>query len=110
PFYTRHHRDHHSCRYYGTSADPEYAANLLLARGWTGGLFYTVQILVYPVLFFLRFLLSPLTFLRPQWRTAALRHASSLTMNWHYERETNEFDRTMITWVELLCFVRAAFI
>jgi hypothetical protein len=29
PFFTRHHRDHHSQRFYGTPEDPEYVANCL---------------------------------------------------------------------------------
>ena len=33
-FFTRHHRDHHSQRMYGTPEDPEYVANVLEAGNW----------------------------------------------------------------------------
>ena len=60
-----------------------------------------------PVIVFLRFLLAPLTFLHPKLRLWTLEHASSLTMNWHYKRKVNDFDRWAITTVELLCCLRA---
>ena len=34
PFFTRHHRDHHSQRMYGTPEDPEYVANVLEGGNW----------------------------------------------------------------------------
>jgi len=108
PFFTRHHRDHHSQRMYGTPEDPEYVANVLEAGNLASGLGYFALMLAYPVMVFLRFLLSPLTFLHPKLRQWTLENASSLTLNYRYTRRITPFDRKVITAMELLCFVRAA--
>jgi fatty acid desaturase len=110
PFFTRHHRDHHSARMYGTPEDPEYVANVLEAGSWRSGLIYAAHVAVFPVLVFLRFLLAPLSFLSPRLRQATLERASSLTMNLRYRRKITPFDRFAITAVEIPCFLRAAFI
>ena len=110
PFFTRHHRDHHSARMYGTPEDPEYVANVLEAGNWRSSLIYALHIAIFPVLVFLRFLLAPLTFLSPRIRQAVLERASSMTLNLRYRRRITPFDRFAITAIELLCFVRAAFI
>jgi fatty acid desaturase len=110
PFFTRHHRDHHSARMYGTPEDPEYVANVLEAGSWRSGLIYASHVAVFPVLVFLRFLLAPLSFLSPRLRQATLERASSLTMNLRYRRKITPFDRFAITAVEIPCFLRAAFI
>lgn len=110
PFFTRHHRDHHTQRMYGTPEDPEYVANVF-QRGNTFSFFlYCLHMLVFPLLVFLRFLLAPLTFVHPRLREVVLRRASSLTLNRNYQRHLTDFDRRVITAIEMLCFVRAAFI
>ncbi len=110
PFFTRHHRDHHSHRLYGTPQDPEYVANVCCPGTWRSMLWYSCKILLFPLAVFLRFLLSPLSFLHPRLREFVLRRGSSLTMNWRYERKLNSFDRWAITSVELLCWIRATMI
>lgn len=110
PFFTRHHRDHHSARMYGTPEDPEYVANVLEAGNWRSALLYALHVAIFPVLVFLRFLLAPLTFLSPRLRQLVLERASSMTMNLQYKRKITPFDRFAIAAVEVPCFVRAAFI
>jgi fatty acid desaturase len=110
PFFTRHHRDHHSQRLYGTPEDPEYMANVMESGNPVSIARYAAFVAVFPALVFLRFLLAPLTFLHPSLREWTLRHASSLTFNRRYERTPTESDRRAIMAVEALCFVRAAMI
>jgi fatty acid desaturase len=110
PFFTRHHRDHHSQRIYGTPEDPEYVANVLTAGSWRSAVGYFMHLLVFPLLVFLRFLLAPLSFVHPRIRQWVLEHASSLTLNINYRRRMTPFDRRAITALELLCFVRASMI
>jgi fatty acid desaturase len=110
PFFTRHHRDHHSARMYGTPEDPEYVANVLEAGNWRSAALYAAHVAIFPVLVFLRFLLAPLTFLSPGLRGIVLERASSMTMNTRYRRRITRFDRFAITAVEVLCFLRAAFL
>ena len=110
PFFTRHHRDHHSQRYYGTPQDPEYVANWVEGGNATSVLSYMLKILVMPVAVFLRFLLVPFTFVTPQVREWTLRHASALTFNREYERRPTAADRRAILAVEIPCFMRALMI
>lgn len=110
PFFTRHHRDHHSQRYYGTPEDPEYVANVLEGGNPRSMAGYVVYVLAFPLLVFLRFLLAPLTFLHPQLREWTLRKASSLTFNRAYERRLTASDRRAILAAEIPCFLRAALI
>jgi fatty acid desaturase len=107
PFFTRHHRDHHSRRFYGQRDDPEYIVNVFRRADWLSLAGYMLFILAFPLLVFLRFFLSPLTFLTPGLRDWTLRRASSLTMNVRYERKLNDFDRRTLTAIELLCWLRA---
>lgn len=108
PFFTRHHRDHHSARLYGTKEDPEYIVNLFQPGSVASMLAYCVLVALFPLIVFFRFLLAPLTFVHPRVREWFLTHGSSLTMNYRYERKLNRFDRWAITSVELLCCLRAA--
>lgn len=107
PFFTRHHRDHHSCKLYGTHEDPEYAINFYGTGGLWSVLRYAGEIVIFPLVVFLRFLLAPLTFLHPRLREFVLRHGCSLTLNWRYQRVVNAFDRRALTVIELLCSLRA---
>ncbi len=87
PFFTAHHRDHHTQRMYGSPQDPEYVINICRPGSWLSLLGYFALMVVFPALVFLRFLLAPLTFLHPKLRQFVLTRASSLTMNWRYERK-----------------------
>jgi fatty acid desaturase len=107
PFFTRHHRDHHSARLYGTPVDPEYVSNFCPWRGGLGACFFALEILLLPLAIFLRFLLAPLTWIHPRVREFILRRGSSLTLNWRYERRLTPQDRWAITAVETLCWIRA---
>lgn len=108
PFFTRHHRDHHSARLYGTRQDPEYIVNVFQPASWSSLLAYCLLLLAFPLMVFFRFLLAPLTFVHPAVREWTLVHASSLTMNFRYERRLSPFDRWAVTGIELLCCLRAA--
>ena len=110
PFFTRHHRDHHTRRHYGTPQDPEYVANVCQPGSLRSIFVYGCKVALFPLAVFLRFLLSPLSFLHPKLREFVLRRCSSLTMNWRYERKINSFDRWAITSVEILCWMRATMI
>jgi fatty acid desaturase len=107
PFFTRHHRDHHTAKMYGTPGDPEYLANVFHVGSTWGLLRYALLVAVFPLVVFLRFIFAPLTFLHPRLREWVLVHASSLTMNWQYERKLTPQDRWSVTSVELLCCLRA---
>lgn len=110
PFFTRHHRDHHTQRLYGTPLDPEYVVNIWRRGSWLSMLGYLAIIAVFPLLVFLRFLLAPLTYLHPRLREWTLTRASSMTLNWRYVRKMTPHDRWAIGAVEWLCFLRAAVI
>src|SRR5688572_19277826 len=110
PFFTRHHRDHHSQRMYGTQEDPEYIVNCFERGSWASIAVYTAYVLVFPLVVFLRFLLVPLTYLHPALREWVLVHASSLAMNFRYERRLTTQDRWSIAAVEWLCWIRASLI
>ncbi len=110
PFFTRHHRDHHSCKLYGTHEDPEYVVNFYGASGLVGVLRFAFEVAIFPLVVFLRFLLAPITFLHPRLREFALRHGTAMTLNWRYERDVNAWDRRVLTAIEILCSVRAALI
>jgi len=108
PFFTPHHRDHHSAKMYGTKEDPEYIVNLFQPGSLASFLFFCLLVALFPLIVFLRFLLAPLTFIHPRVREWFLRRGSALTMNYRYERKVSSFDRWAITTVELLCCLRAA--
>ena len=101
-FFTRHHRDHHSQRMYGTPEDPEYVANVLEAGNWKSALGYSLFIVAFPIIVFLRFLLTPLSYLHPRLREFVLERGSSLTLNLRYRRQITRFDRKVITAMEVL--------
>jgi fatty acid desaturase len=107
PFFTGHHRDHHSQRHFGRNEDPEYVVNFFHQGSMFSLLGYGLLLVVFPFGVFLRFLLSPLTFVHPRLREWVLRRASSLTMNFRYERKLSAFDRISITSIELSCWLRA---
>jgi fatty acid desaturase len=71
---------------------------------------YYLEVAVFPLVVFVRFLLAPLTFLSPKLREFMFRHCCALTLNWRYERNVNAQDRRILTIVELLCSLRAAMI
>ena len=110
PFFTRHHRDHHSQRLYGTAEDPEYVANVMEGGNPASLAAYAVAVVAFPGIVFLRFLLAPLTFVHPAVREWTLRRASALTLNRRYERRLTAADRRAILLVEIPCFLRAALI
>jgi fatty acid desaturase len=110
PFFTRHHRDHHTQQMYGTPTDPEYVVNIWQRGSWPSMLAYLGLIALFPLLVFLRFLLVPLTYLHPRLRKWTLTRASSMTLNWRYVRKLNSHDRWAIAAVEWPCFFRAALI
>jgi fatty acid desaturase len=107
PFFTRHHRDHHSQRLYGTPQDPEYIVNQFRPGSWLSFLAYSLLVAVFPLIVFLRFFLAPLTYLHPRLRAWTLKHASALTMNWRYERKLTPEDHWAIVAVEWACWLRA---
>ena len=108
PFYSAHHRDHHSHRLYGTKQDPEYIVNCFRRGDLLSVLGYLALVLVFPVIVTTRFILTPLTFLHPRLREFVLTRCSSLMMNPHYVRRVNAADRRRILAVEVLCCLRAA--
>lgn len=110
PFYTTHHRDHHTQRMYGTPQDPEYVIHICRPGSWLSLLGYFGLIVAFPALVFLRFLLAPLTFLHPKLRHLVLTRASSLTLNWRYRRKPHPSEIKTLTTIELLCWARATMI
>jgi fatty acid desaturase len=84
-FFYESHTAHHNTHHYGTEKDGEY---LPLAHGtWRDVTLFLLQVFVQPVLVCLRFLLTPVTFLRPAWRRWTLERASSFVINFRYRRE-----------------------
>src|SRR3954468_3410822 len=66
PFFTRHHRDHHSARMYGTKEDPEYIVNVFQPGSALSLISYAGLVALFPLIVFFRFLLAPLTFVYPK--------------------------------------------
>lgn len=108
PFFSAHHRDHHSQRLFGTKRDPEYVVNYFRPGSLPSLLMYAAVVLMFPLLVVVRFILTPLTFLHPKLREFVLTRCSSLMMNPHYVRRVNRDERRKITAVEVLCCLRAA--
>ena len=77
------HLHHHSSQHYGTEHDGEY---LPFASGTLWQIFvYLTQIVVQPLLVFLRYLIwTPISFLHPKLRAWTLANASSLVINFKY--------------------------
>jgi len=80
------HLHHHSSRHYGTDHDGEY---LPLAHGSLKDiLIFLTQVVSQPLLVFFRYAIgTPLSFLHPALRKWVLTHASSLVINFHYEKD-----------------------
>ncbi len=81
-FFYENHIDHHNARHYGTQADGEYVP--LGTSTWHQIVLFFSQALVMPLLLFVRFLLSPLTFITPRVRQWTLERCSSFVFNWHH--------------------------
>lgn len=101
------HIHHHSSRHYGTEQDGEY---LPLASGTIWGVIaFLTQIVVQPILVFLRyFLLTPISFLHPGLRRWTMTHATSLVINFRYEKhlKPGQWTREDTFW-ECLTWFRA---
>jgi len=102
------HIDHHQWRSYGTPHDGEY---LPLARGPARQIFYyTLEILLLPLLAVFRFLaLAPASLLAPRLRTWVLERCSSYVSNFGYRRRLRvaEPRREWLVW-ETACFINVA--
>ena len=87
------HLHHHSSQHYGTEHDGEY---LPFASGtvWQV-LVYLTQIVLQPLLVFLRYLIwTPISFLHPKLRAWTLANASSLVINFKYTNEKRPLQHT----------------
>mgnify|MGYP000543944495 CR=1 FL=1 len=109
-FFTSHHRDHHSGKFYGTRQDPEYVVNVFRRGSFLGVLAYGLHIILFPAFVFLRFLLAPLSFVHPKVRDFTLRRLSSFTLNWKYEKKISRLDHKSFVAIEMLCWARASMI
>ena len=92
---------------YGTRQDPEYIVNVFQPGSWLSILAYGALVAAFPLIVFLRFFLTPLTYLHPRLRAWTLAHASALTMNWRYERKLTPQDYWAIVAIEWPCWLRA---
>ena len=99
------HLHHHSSRHYGTEHDGEY---LPLATGTLKGiLIFLTQIFSQPILVFLRYAIgTPISFLHPALRKWTLTHASSLVINFQYQKElkSNAQSPSDTFWELFTCF------
>lgn len=99
------HLHHHSSRHYGTEQDGEY---LPLATGsFKGILIFLTQIFTQPIIVFLRYLIgTPISFLHPSLRKWTLAHASSLVINFQYQKELKSSgqSRADTCWELFTCF------
>lgn len=101
------HLDHHRSHDYGTDRDGEY---LPLATGSPRQIvWFVLQGLLLPAYVFLRFLLTPISFLHPRLRTWTLERASALVINFSHRRRFPENTNwTLWLVLEWACFARAA--
>lgn len=106
-FFTGHHRDHHTQRFYSTPQDPEYVINVCPRGRIWNLIFYFSFVAIFPLLVFTRFILAPLTFITPGIRDFCLRRLSAFTFNWKYQKSLNKIDRKPFAALELLCCLRA---
>ena len=100
------HTHHHSSRHYGTEHDGEY---LPFARGTVWGILaFFAQVLFQPLLVFLRYLIgTPVSFLHPQLRKYFYRHATSLVINFKYQKNVKPGTfTTENTILEIACSFR----
>lgn len=109
-FYGPHHRDHHSQRLYGTVRDPEYVINWCQPGTVLGILSYFVMLAVFPLVVFVRFLLTPISFLHPKLRYFFLTRCSALSMNWRYRSNLRHSKQPYFLTFEVLCWMRATLI
>jgi len=109
-FFTKHHRDHHSQRMYGSPEDPEYVVNCCEPGRWISLMKYFGHIAIFPLFVFARFFFAPLSFVHPKVRTWVLRNASSFTFNSSYRRDISNMDHRAFIPLELLCWLRASMI
>ena len=78
------HNDHHKTSTYGTSEDPEY---LPFARSSRMTTVFALESVLIPAMLLIRFLiLAPIGFFSRRFEKWLVVHASSLTMNIHYQR------------------------
>lgn len=105
-FFYENHIDHHKANHYGTLRDGEYLP--LGTSSWHHLVLFLAQVPVLPLYILVRFLLSPVTFLRPHWRQWALEHTSSFVLNFRH-RLTIPAGAPRRIWamVETACFLRA---
>ncbi len=106
-FFSTHHRDHHSGRYYGTPQDPEYIVNVFTPGSIAGTIFFIAYLSVYPIFVLLRFMLTPISYIHPKLREFTLKRLSSFTLNWKYERNVGRIDMKPFLVIETLCCLRA---
>ena len=102
------HLHHHNTRHYGTEQDGEY---LPLGSGSLWGIaVFLFQIFFQPLLVFARFLIgTPVSFLHPGLRRWFVTHASSLVINFKYERDAKLVEKVdgEALLIEWLCWLRA---
>lgn len=104
-FFYENHIDHHKSHHYGTERDGEYVP--LGARPLHHILLFLAQAPVLPVYIFVRFLLSPLTFLHPSLRQWTLEHASSFVFNYRHQLTIPKTaPRRIWALLETACFLR----
>ena len=101
------HLHHHNSHHFGTENDGEY---LPLANGTLREvLFFLAQILLQPIFVFVRFLiLTPLSFAHPRLRSWITKHASSLVINFRYQRDMDTLPLSRFdVFLEIACSLRA---
>lgn len=104
-FFYKNHIDHHKSNEYGTERDGEYLP--LGALPMHHILLFLAQAPLLPVYIFLRFLLSPLTFVHPRVRQWTLEHASSFVINYRHRLSVpKRAPRRLWALLETACFLR----
>jgi len=105
-FFYESHIAHHNTNLYGTEDDGEY---LPLGNGaMKDVILFLSQVFIQPALVFIRFLLTPITFIHPRVRQWTLEHASSFVINLRYKRPIPP-DAPRWNWalMDLACSLRA---
>lgn len=106
-FFYENHIDHHRADHYGTIRDGEYLP--LGAGPFRQILMFYAQVPLLPIYVFVRFLISPLTFIHPRVRLWFLEHMSSFVINFRHQLTIpKSAPRRWWAVLELACFVRAA--
>lgn len=106
-YFYENHIDHHKANHYGTERDGEYLP--LGSSPVHHIVLFLLQVPLLPAYIFIRFLLSPLTFVHPKVRNWFLEHASSFVINYRH-RLTIPKNAPRRVWaaLELGCFLRCA--